>query len=1834
MSGPNQFNFLGINKPQERVVINLVDENPSLQFNPHLAVPASSNRAIFQTPIPHVNNISYQQLADEQNKQLVEPIKLLLSINAKFCEKFNLFSYSENNYIQNLIAQINQELRSLYHPFPTYQTLSENNNSILFFLNQMHQLEMIIDNRINPPSHNESITTFPSRSSDEQIEKTFRMELSKQVGKNWNFSTDSYVLMINRLIASNGNWSFTFVKTLDLFKACNFLIQMLERVPLEQLEMAQKVISELIKFFSIKIKQAENNIEINRLGKAKKWFYSEVLKNTSEVDSSGDLDVTRALAVSRWLFTLKVREFITRSENVEFFKNKDKCTPRIIPCYVLVHNPKGILTTPLRAHFNKDDSLEKISSDINKNSTKVFSILGQVNKWLEFFIISLEQFKSLQQIFKPTPNGLISALLIDQMGVGEVKDTKMPPEFFWQQYNTLSIGLIESKTLKVPSLPPQPIIEKTKTEISIASDLSTSPQNLKKITSPPLVVKEKKSDQAIRTQVSNQIKEYWTKSNDSHVLMVNSLITSQGNWCFNFTRISDLFKACDFLIRILVRASLKDFSTTQNIILELLQFFRVSINVSENEMDIAPNFNLETKRDKAKHWFYTAVLDNTLNFDSSNCLTIATATRLSQAFFSLKVNECIVRFQNDLFFKAKEKQTSRIIPCYLLSQNHEKIAILSLQAHFNADNSLTKISSDDELKSQTAKESFISLAELKTLRERNTVSNGLITALFLEEKKPVGHFKEIENVDERNTSKQKHTIFSIPTTTFAENPLKRSHNAQMFSPSDTLPTSSLIINSLPFAPPPPRVQENRLLNLEPPQKKSRTNSSNGNESIVSIQSKTLKNSVEMKLSAENFWEQFNTNSIASIESNISNLNCKQKTSINYGIAIDYPILNRSSNVTDMELVSYYPSIKSYQLNEISKIINAILKGVSRVLAFEMGLGKTLVYISAAHQLLTIKKKSSLVICPKSLLMPIKEEFIKYFETACGEAWRISWLKVIENPNIPLKGYVNSFILVLQKFSNNTTPFLRALFSIAKDHFDLLNQSFESHYLKMRTPISFVAITEAVEKHLNYLNASYKSSDKLESILGEIKKAINKMQERLPSHEDLMQIENLEETLAKNILNTGNLDHFPLWNSFVTLEKKNPFITLALCEFAGALLEIDPDRIVHSHQKYDETDLQWLKEINPNDLIVTSNNENELLNALNSTSSSIKSSPKFFLTTVQTAQRIPSENFTNYPLASIIVDEAQKAHTIGTLYYNWLLKTSKNKHSETSMILVSGTPLENNFGEMMNLLTIANSSDAFPNSIHNDLEKLYTSTLKVLLDKRMHTNFEYLEKILLQSFGHFDNLRNFIVNPFFGSLNMSHPKVKQDWNNLIPTRQDIVINVSLSAEMKAKLTEPELQSTRSKKDSIFKTDNKIVQLLFGIDAKSLSLEDKDVEKIVTLFKSNNTKEKENYIREAPTLNAFIESDKLTELIQNREKAIVFTQHRAIAKIIKCSIQYKFGAHIEIKIYHGELNESKRNNAIKWFKRVTASPKIIILMEQVGGVGLNLQEANYMFKLFKDYNPAVEAQADARLLRVNSEGIKQIISFQHGLLNEARFSAIQFKKQKWINFFWNENPNELKNQFKIWCEVLLAECHHAILNNTKNVIEATETIQPIRDLLGDIFQDISSEKLQDVVNALAPKIASSKSQPTQTTQVETSTKILEKQEELSFANWFILPLPPMSMEDLIACHFALKTVDKNLVIRCDKWLKNDPNWANVAYLGIGELTRKTPPGVINPFVELYKQIFNRKDNISLDSTIEIYGFSSATQVFKKMNTINANKSEVIRICEYSRDDKKYHDLILPR
>ncbi len=106
--------------------------------------------------------------------------------------------------------------------------------------------------------------------------------------------------------------------------------------------------------------------------------------------------------------------------------------------------------------------------------------------------------------------------------------------------------------------------------------------------------------------------------------------------------------------------------------------------------------------------------------------------------------------------------------------------------------------------------------------------------------------------------------------------------------------------------------------------------------------------------------------------------------------------------------------------------------------------------------------------------------------------------------------------------------------------------------------------------------------------------------------------------------------------------------------------------------------------------------------------------------------------------------------------------------------------------------------------------------------------------------------------------------------------------------------------------------------------------------------------------------------LEEIAGSGRKAIVFSQW--VGTLTQLAHRLRRFGPLE---YHGRIPASRRDAVIRRFREDHQS-HVLLMTYGAGGVGLNLQFANYLFLFDRWWNPAVEDQATGRAHRIGTPG----------------------------------------------------------------------------------------------------------------------------------------------------------------------------------------------------------------------------------------------------------------------
>jgi SNF2 family DNA or RNA helicase len=137
------------------------------------------------------------------------------------------------------------------------------------------------------------------------------------------------------------------------------------------------------------------------------------------------------------------------------------------------------------------------------------------------------------------------------------------------------------------------------------------------------------------------------------------------------------------------------------------------------------------------------------------------------------------------------------------------------------------------------------------------------------------------------------------------------------------------------------------------------------------------------------------------------------------------------------------------------------------------------------------------------------------------------------------------------------------------------------------------------------------------------------------------------------------------------------------------------------------------------------------------------------------------------------------------------------------------------------------------------------------------------------------------------------------------------------------------------------------------------------------------------------------ERLTTLAAESHRALVFSQFADAtfgARAIAASL-----AHLRPLLYTGDLDLRQRDAVIRAF-REDASHAVLVLSLRAGGVGLNLQDASYVFHFDRWWNPSVERQAEDRSHRLGQSYPVHVYAYTCEQTIEERIEVVLRRKRR--------------------------------------------------------------------------------------------------------------------------------------------------------------------------------------------------------------------------------------------
>ncbi len=351
---------------------------------------------------------------------------------------------------------------------------------------------------------------------------------------------------------------------------------------------------------------------------------------------------------------------------------------------------------------------------------------------------------------------------------------------------------------------------------------------------------------------------------------------------------------------------------------------------------------------------------------------------------------------------------------------------------------------------------------------------------------------------------------------------------------------------------------------------------------------------------------------------------------------------------------------------------------------------------------------------------------------------------------------------------------------------------------------------------------------------------------------------------------------------------------------------------------------------------------------------------------------------------VISDESQYIKT----YYSKQSRAIRNIKSDYKIAL-TGTPVENNLYDLWSIFEFLN-----PSLLGN--EKFFREHFVIPVQKdNDQDSLKTLSKI---------------VSPFILR------RVKTDKNVIddLPEKEEIKTYIPITEEQ-ATLYEAFVKAMEKSLEGADKMKKRGIVLSTIMKLKRLL----DHPSLVSGDQNFRVERSEKLVRLL---------EMVSEIVDNHEKVVVFTQYVETGKIIKESIQKKL--NVEAYFLSGSTPGYTRENMINSFQDING-PMVFIISLKAGGSGINLTAANNVIHFDRWWNPSVEDQATDRVYRIGQSKKVNVYKFiSTGTIEENIDNMINSKKdlrekvigtsgEAWITEL---STDQLKNIFTLRKEII--------------------------------------------------------------------------------------------------------------------------------------------------------------------------------------------------------------------
>lgn len=331
-----------------------------------------------------------------------------------------------------------------------------------------------------------------------------------------------------------------------------------------------------------------------------------------------------------------------------------------------------------------------------------------------------------------------------------------------------------------------------------------------------------------------------------------------------------------------------------------------------------------------------------------------------------------------------------------------------------------------------------------------------------------------------------------------------------------------------------------------------------------------------------------------------------------------------------------------------------------------------------------------------------------------------------------------------------------------------------------------------------------------------------------------------------------------------------------------------------------------------------------------------------------------EFLSQYNWNVLIFDEAQNLKNI----------TAKRTSSARMLnsrfkICLTGTPMENHYGEFYSLLDLV-----VPGCLgkYDDFRRHFVNTDVVLLEDVEDLKLKTRPLILRRS--------------------------KKEILSQLPEKQETKVSIAFEAKQKQIYRDIAIAYNQRIQETIREAGEAQSQLQMLTALLRLRQACSDPGALPEV----------KYEKTPPKLEALMDS--LQEIIESGESALVFTQ---FLQTLERTEKLLRAVGIPVFVLHGAIPTKQRQKILKDFNE-TPGGAVLVMTLKTGGVGLNLTKASYVFHLEPWWNPSVENQATDRAHRLGQRKAVQVFRYiMHESLEEKMELLKERKNRKFQSLF---------------------------------------------------------------------------------------------------------------------------------------------------------------------------------------------------------------------------------------